>query len=405
MLSLLVLSWRNLWRNRRRTLITLGALTLGTFGIVAMDSYRTSVFKDLTRTITAQLVGHIQIHAHGYQASPSVDNVVKNPRAVEAKVAGSIPGAVTERRVIGAGLAGAGDSSAGVMIAGVQPGLGMGDLHIVRGAGLPQKAAHTVVLGTGLADQLGVDVGGEVVLVGQAADGSVANDRYTVAGVADAGTTEMNATAVFLDIADAQDFFGLGDGVDQLVVHLPPEDDDDVAAVMPALKNALDLRTLEALSWNELLPELTGTIEAKKQGQYGIDFIVFLIVALGVLNAMTMATFERTRELGVMLALGTRPRRLLAMIVLEALLQGALGLVAGVALTWVATLVIGDISFGAMSNGDMMGVRLPSTVHLTMHVKAIWGAAITIFFTMLAGGFLPALRAARLPAVDAMRAD
>ncbi|HEY4223055.1 MAG TPA: ABC transporter permease, partial [Myxococcota bacterium] len=329
---LLALAWRNLWRNSRRTLITLSALTLGTAGVIGLTSYRESTFKEMVQTITAQLVGDIQIHAKGYQASPSIEGVVQNAVGVEATIAGALPGARTERRVLGAGLAGAGESSTGALIMGVEAGEGMGSFDIVTGKNLTPDVAgqapqHQAVLGTELAAQLGVHVGDDIILVGQAADGSVANDRYQVVGTADAGTTELNATAVFLGIKDAQDFFGLGDGVHQLVVHLPKLKSAEAEAVpLATLKNALDLRTLEAMSWNQLLPELTGTLAAKRQGQYSVDFIIFLIVALGVLNAMTMSTFERTRELGVMLALGTRPRRIVAMIGLEALLQGLLGL-------------------------------------------------------------------------------
>jgi ABC-type lipoprotein release transport system permease subunit len=402
---LVALAWRNIWRNRRRTLITLAALSLGSFGIVAMHSFRESVFVQLAQNITAQLVGDIQIHGKGWQASPEIGNLVKDPIAIEAKLSSTLPDAKTEKRVLGAGLAGSKDNSAGVMIMGVQPGIGAGDLDVKKGAPLPAQAARTVVIGTGLAGELGVDVGGELVLVGQAADGSVANDRYTVAGLCDAGTEELNATAVFLHIKDAQDFFGLGDGVHELIVHLPPGNAEHEAKPLNALKTALDLRTVEAMSWNELLPELTGTIDAKRRGQYGMDFVIFLIVALGVLNAMTMATFERTREFGVMLALGTRPRRILALVVLEALLQGALGLLVGGGLAALGVLAMGDLHMAALSQGDMLGVRMPSTVHISLDAGSMLAAAITAFSTMLVGGLLPALRASRLPAVEAMRAD
>src|ERR1043165_9055992 len=110
------MAWRNLWRNRRRTLITLAALVLGSFGIVAMHSWRDSIFTTLTGNITAQLVGDIQIHGNGYQASPTIENVVKEPLQVQAQLASSLPGATAERRVLGAGLGGSKDSSAGVLI-------------------------------------------------------------------------------------------------------------------------------------------------------------------------------------------------------------------------------------------------------------------------------------------------
>lgn len=402
---LVQLAWRNLWRNRRRTFINLLALALGVMGIVTLQSYRESAFSQMLESITTQLVGHIQVHGRGYQASPEIGNVVADPVTIEATLKGALPGVIPERRVLGAGLVGTEDTAAGAMVMGVQPG--HGSFSVVRGAGLsatpPGATPAEALLGVDLGAQLGVDVGGEVVLVGQAADGSVANDRYRVVGLADAGTFELNATAVFLRLEDAQSFFGLGDGVHQLVLRLPG-DDEDLAAPLASARAALDLKALEALSWSEMLPELKSTIELKRQGQHSIDVIVFLIVGLGVLNTMTMSVFERTREIGVMLALGTRPRRMLALIVTEALLQGLLGLLAGLALSAALLYGIGGIDLGGLAAGDVMGIRFPARVELHVPSSAVLSATLTILATMFAGGLLPAIRAARLVPVDAMRA-
>ena len=397
---LVVFAWRNLWRNARRTIITLSALTMGVVSIIGVRSYREATFKQMTATITRELVGNFQVHAKGYQRSPDVGSVVKDPRAIEAVIAGAVPGARAERRVLGAALSGAGDVSSGVLISGLVPGARA--LDIRRGRALGPTAAREVVVGLDLAEQLGVDVGGELALVGQAMDGSVANGRYRVVGVADAGTFELNATAVFLHIEDAQSFFGLGEGVHELVVRLPEGHDDDLPHALSAVRAALDLATLEALSWNEIMPELSGTMESKRKSQGALDFIIFFIVALGVLNAMTMATFERTRELGVMLALGTRPRRIVALIVAESLLQGALAIVAGTAVTAAAFWAIGDLHMGEAFSGDFVGMRLPSVIHLTIQGASVKAATFTAFSTVFVGGLWPALRAARLSPVEAM---
>lgn len=399
---LVQLAWRNLWRNRRRTVITLAALVLGVLGIVTLQSYRESAFAQMVESITTQLVGHIQVHGRGYQDAPDIGTVVADPVTVEATITGVLPGVRAERRVLGAGLVGTRDTAAGAMVLGVQAG--GGSFTVTKGHGLDEAALAPApaVLGVDLAAQLGVDVGGEVVLVGQAADGSVANDRYLVVGLGDAGTFELNATAVFLRLADAQSFFGLGAGVHQLVLRLPT-DDEDVAAQLAATRAALDLKALEALSWNEMLPELQSTIRVKRQGQHSIDVIVFLIVGLGVLNAMTMAVFERTREIGVMLALGTRPRRMLALIVMEAVLQGVLGLVIGLALAAALLYGAGSVDLGDIASGDVMGIRFPSHVTLRLPMSAVVSASVTIVVTMFVGGLLPAVRAARLVPVDAMR--
>jgi putative ABC transport system permease protein len=396
---MLRLAWRNLWRNSRRTLITLTAVSLGTAGIVGITSYRESAFGTMMRAITEQLVGHLQVHGRGYQESPEVGNVVPNPIAVEASLQHVLPGVHAERRVLGAGLGGSADASSGVLITGLEPGATL-MLTVKEGRLLGPEPKKEAVIGVDLAEQLGITVGSELVLVGQAADGSTANDRFTVVGLADAGTAELNASAVFLHLKDAQDFFGLGEGVHELVLRLPT-DEEDVSGPLATARAALDLKTLEAMSWNELLPELKGTMQQKRQSQGAVDFVLFFIVALGVLNAMTMSTFERTREFGVMLALGTRPSRIVRLVVTEALLQGVIGLAAGVAGVSLVLAAIGTLHLSSM--GDVAGVRVPSEIHLRLATQAVRSAAFTVLISMLGAGLIPAVRASRLQAADAVR--
>ena len=225
---LLKLAWRNIWRNKRRTILSVLALSLGVTAIVALHSFREVANEEMIRGVTSGLVGHVQVHGRGYQEAPEIGNVVSDAVAVEAKLAGALPGAETERRVLGAGLAGAGEAAAPVMVMGIEPRnpAVRALLTIESGRGLAGGPANEVVIGSSLARELGLPPGGELVLVGQAADGSLANDRFTVVGTADAGSAEANATAVFLHLADAQSFFALGEGVHQVIVRLPTDEED-----------------------------------------------------------------------------------------------------------------------------------------------------------------------------------
>lgn len=391
MTVLIQLAWRNIWRNTRRTLITMTALALGVLGIVFLHSYRESMYGQMVRGITAGLLGDLQVHGRGYQETPSVETVVKHPAVVEARLAQALPGAKTERRVLGAALAGAGDSSSPVMVIGAQAGSALRTVVEGREVRAPREA----VLGRDLAKDLGVKLGGEVVVVGQAADGSVANDRYTVVGTAESGSVELDSSALFLGLADAQAFFGLEDGVHQLVVRLPVEK-EDFSTEVSALRGALDLATLEALSWTEMLPELKATMAQKRSGQHLVDFLVFLIVALGVLNAITMSTFERTHELGLMGALGTRRGRILRLVMTEALLQGLVAFAVGFALAAALIFGIGTVHLEGLSSQDLMGARLPDTVRLALNGTAVASAALTALLTVTLGAIIPAVRAARL---------
>lgn len=119
---LMAMAWRNVWRNARRSLITMTALSLGVAGLVGLYSYREKANELIVRDITTGLMGHLQVHGRGYQDAPSISTVVAQPKQVEAVLQGTLPGAKAERRVVGAGLAGANDASAPVMVLGLEPG-------------------------------------------------------------------------------------------------------------------------------------------------------------------------------------------------------------------------------------------------------------------------------------------
>lgn len=396
---LLAIAWRNVWRNARRSLITMSALALGVAGIVSIYSYREVANEAIVSDITAGLVGHLQVHARGYQDAPAVGLVVARPLEVQAALQGALPGATAERRVIGAGLAGSGDRSSPVMVLGVEPGAS--SLYRLA-SGREPAAGKEVLVGRDLAAELELKEGSELVLVGQAADGSVANDRYTVSGTFSSSSAELDGTAVALPLTEAQSFFSLGEGVHQVVVRLKTQK-EDVSSEAEALRAALDVKTLEALSWSEMLPQMKSSIDTKRRNQRLIDFVVFLIVGLGVFNAMAMAVFERTRELGVLGALGTRPRRILAMVMVESLWQGLLAFVAGVGLASAILYGIGSVDLGAQMGGDVMGVRMPAHLVLRLDPGSLFGAAVTAFSTALLGALLPAVRAMRLKPVEALR--
>jgi ABC-type lipoprotein release transport system permease subunit len=401
---LLKLASRNIWRNTRRTTISLLALALGVTAIVTIHSFREVAHEEMIRSVTRGLIGHLQVHGLGYQESPETSNVVRDAAAVETRLRQVLPGAETERRVLGAGLAGAGDAAAPVMVMGIEPGNPGSSslLAIEAGRGLGGSPRREVVLGTGLARELGVSPGGEMILVAQAADGSLANDRFEVVGTADAGSSQANLTAVFLHLSDAQSFFAVGEGVHQVVVRLPTEE-EDLSHPVSLLRGAVDLSALEVLAWTDILPDLKSAIDAKRKNSRVIDVIVFLIVALGVLNTMTMSTFERTREFGVMSSLGTRRGRILAMVLVEAVLQGIIGFTLGVAFSWALLHGMGTADLSAFAGSDMLGARMPDMLRLSVHHASVTTAALTTLLTMLSGALLPAIRASRLKPVEATR--
>ena len=402
---LLKMAWRNIWRKKKRSLITMTALAGGVLGIMFIHSFGEGVWGAVIKMTTSAFLGHMQVRGNGWEDEPAIYKTVPDPIAVEAALKQTLPDAATLPRVMGFGLAAGEELSTGVMIMGLDPARERGSsdlLAIQRGRDLGDVAAREIVVGEDLATQLELELDEELVLLGQAADGSMANDLYKVVGLADAGTQEMNGGAVFLHLADAQEFFALENGVHQILVNLDGNP-EEVSGPLAALRGALDLKALEVLSWNEIAPELEAVVRQKRGGWKFFDFIVFFIVGLGVFNVMAMSTFERTRELGIMASLGTRRRRIVGLILTEAMLLGAVSLVVGIALALALLYGVGTVDLSAMAEQDLMGFRFPSHIEARPTSAAFINATATVVLTTLAGAIWPAWKASRLKPVDAVR--
>ncbi len=399
------LAWRNLGRNRRRTSIAVAALALGTTALIVTHSFAETSYAAMIDLATRGLLGHVQVHVAGYQAEPAIGSLVKDRATVCALIDRTVPQGTVLSRVAGAGLAASESRSVGVVIIGVEPAPEAEHsdmLQIALGRTLSSAPAREVVVGTRLARRLKVQPGAELVLLSEGADGSIANDVYTVVGLSTGGgTTETGGNAVFLHLGDAQEFFALGEGVHQLVVQLPPGADARAAA--HRVRSALPAGH-EALAWQEMAPDAERGIEADRRGTFAMDLIVFLLVVLGMFNAMTMATFERTFELGVMTAIGTRPQRIFGIIIVESLLLGAFSFIAGAALAAAIIALLPPIDLSdAWGGADFAGVALPSVIHVRLAPLALAMGVVTATCTCVVGGLYPAWRAARMRPVDAMR--
>lgn len=404
---LLRMAWRNIGRKTRRTALTVAALSVGTAALVFTHAYAESSYAMMIDVVTRGYLGQMQIHGKGYNDDPDLYTTVPHPEAVERRLADVLPGATASRRVTGVALAAGDDRSSGAIVLGIQPERERAStrlVHIVRGHELSAYPAHEALLADSLAKRLRVTLGADLLLLGQAADGSIANDVYTVVGTTGgAASVELAEGTVFLNLADAQDLFALDGRVHQIVVNL--DDGLEPREAAATLREALQAQwsDLEVMSWNEMFPELEIGIEADRKGTYAMDVIILLIVVLGVFNTMTMATYERIRELGILQSIGMSGGRVVALILSEALFLGLIGLGLGLALGAAITYGIGSIDYSAFEGADILGVQMPRELVLRVSPLALVAPSLTTVVTCLLGGLWPALKASRLQPAAAVR--
>lgn len=401
------MAFRNLLRQRRRSLLTgitmvigfiLFALTVGTLE----GSWGTMV-----EIITRDHTGHAQIHAKGYLDRPSLYKNFADTPELYATLAKEPAVAAVTPRIRSAALAFVGMKTTGIELIGIDPERERAVTRLANkvrdGAFLPAAAAKQALIGRNVADVLKAPVGSELTLISQGADGSVANDLFTVVGILGDAKDASEQNRVYLHIADAQEYLTLGGKVHEIaLLYRDRKKVEPATGRVGAAIAAAGFRDLSAESWMEVEPEFYRTMQADKKGGDIQMLIVLLIVAVGVLNTVLMAVLERTREYGVMAAIGTSPRRLFSLIVIE---TGMLALLSSLLGAFLASFALWYFAAVGITYPEPVTVAGYSLTTLTADITpaAYYKPFLIIFLTALLVSMIPALRAARIKPVDALR--
>ncbi|MCB9797278.1 MAG: ABC transporter permease [Alphaproteobacteria bacterium] len=406
-MQLLRLAWRNTWRNSRRSIVTIAAMAFALFVMILYSGLVTGMMQGMKDDVLDLEVGDMQAYAPGYQDNPSLYTTMKQPtplvEALEAE------GYRVSPRLLGGGLAASGEASSGVSIRGLDvardAGVGTIQEHVSRGQWLDPADPKGVVVGWRLAKTLGVDVGGELILISQAADGSMANGLYSVRGVLSTVGDGTDRGGLFVTEAAFRELLVLPEGAHQLILRSPPGAELD-AALSEA--QAVAQRTgveADIKSWRQMMPMIAQWLDASAGLMVFIYFIVYLAIAILILNAMLMAVFERVKEFGVMKALGMSPMQVLALIIAESGVQVALGLIIGGVLAAPAALYLSaeGIQVGALAGMDLMGMSMPPVWRGVYTVDTVTGPVVALVIIVSLAIVYPALKGAFVRPVEAMR--
>jgi putative ABC transport system permease protein len=409
--TLFRLAFRNLGRNRRRTFITVGAIAFGLTMIHLMIGIQTGSYDEMTRQAVSAMSGHVVVQERGFAERNDDDLVVTGTPELVARLQERFPDAIIAPRLVLGGLLSSARASSGVGLVGIeaQAEATVQDLgaKVTEGEYLGGDG-RGILLGEALARTLGVELGDRVVYMGQHGGATEMNSKlFRVSGLFRTGATELDAFGAFVDLAAAQDAFGQPGVSHRVTVHLDdPTASDETAAATAAL--LADRADLVALTWREAMPELYGLIQLDRVSGDVMLVILGLIVAMGVLNTVFMSVLERTREFGVMLAIGLKPGRLATTILLEGVTIGLIGAVSGLVIGLLATwpLVVWGLDYSGFIGSDTMetgGVTISAIIYARYNP---WRLAVytvgAVVFTTLAAAY-PASYVARLEPVDAMR--
>ncbi len=501
-------AWRNLWRHKRRSLITAFAMAIGVALCMSMIAWTDGMYAEMFKVMVEQQLGHVQVHHAAYPGKGLVFDSLEDREALLAEIDGMAGTVAAGPRIDGFALLGGETKSAGGQLIGIDPARHrkVSNVHerMVDGEFLSDDPSKQIIIGYQLAEEIEVGLGDEVVAVTQATDGSTGNDLYTVVGTYKTGDVSMDQFGGFLHIADAEELLYLYDQAHGITVLTEHADDVEaytlalraqVSREVPLLVNhddtgyeyelecpevvdetvtdeavdasvdatpdaaaetgkptitqgtleagasmeledaagctllvderlrrdlhaesvcvieggALDCEAVQVQSWWEASPATAQMMGMSDFTAYFMLAIVFAVAAFGVVNTMMMSVYERTREMGVLRALGLRKGKLVWLVVFESFflagLAATIGLAIGGALDWY--IVVHGLDFsGSMPDGfSWEGVMLDPVMKGLVRPSSVILPVVAVFVVSILSSLWPAWRATRLQPVTAIREE
>lgn len=400
---LTTVAWRNVWRNHRRTLIMLAAIAVGVWSMVWLTAIMRGMVDQMIKDSIENFTGHIQIHALGYRDDPAIENSMPTPDdALKATLADprikswstrvKVPGVVTSER-----------ESMGITIVGIDPEAEHDILFlekdITEGRNLESADDKGVVIGKKLAERLETRLGRRIVIMSQDPENNIVDRGFRVIGIFD---TEMEATEtgfVFIGKNYAQRILKMGTDVSELalITNSYRNLGNLVASVQASAQS------LEVLPWDKLDP-YTGTMLGVIDGFVLVWFVVvFVAMSFGLLNTLLMAVFERTREIGLIQALGMKPNLILLQVLIESFFLLSIGLLMGNLLAWLTLIPIADgWDISGLGTQGLEYAGMSSILYPVVLTSDVVTSNIVVIVLGLIASLYPAWRAARYVPVEAI---
>ncbi len=406
------MAWRNLWRHKRRTWLTIGAMIFSNLLLVFLISLQFGSYRMMIDNTLKSYTGHLQIQQKQYNDDQKIRNSFGAIVPLANDIRKQLGSAKITTRVAARGVAFAMTSSKersyGLQIIGVEPQFepGVSTLPglISKGRYFADFNAEEIIIGSILARNLRVDIGDELTLLGSGRDGSFAAGVVIVTGIFDSGNADIDRLMAQLPLGYFQSLFSMAGHGHNIVINA-----DDLTLVSDLQQEVSSLlgnrKELALLNWNDLQPGLQQAIQADMASAWFMYIILIVLVAFSVLNTQLMSVLERTREFGIMMALGLKPVRLGTLVITETFIMSTLGLAIGAALGTALAWYLSIVGFSYPGMEEMAGkFNLPDRIYPSLSLLSIFLGPGIVFICSLLAALYPALRLFFLQPVSAMRA-
>lgn len=402
---IIIMAWRNIWRNKVRSLIIMGSVALGLIaGLFVLSLYK-GILRDRVNTVIREEVAHLQIHHPKFKEDYDPQFVVEAGRGMIGFLDDMDEVEAFTTRTIAQGMVATGTGSSGIQIVGVNPeqenSVSRLSSKIIKGDGFKTVKRNQVIVGKKLADKLHLKVNSKAILTFTDGESNIISAAFRVAAIYQTDNTPLDERIAFVRQQDLNPLLSMGEAFHEVAVIL--KDDDSVAAAKTDLAGAFP--SLKVETWEELSPETRLMIDTTDQYSYIFIAIIMFALSFGIINSMLMAVLERSREIGMLLALGMNRVRVFTMILTETIFLTLSGTPVGILATW---LIVSFYSRNGLDIAGVGGEAMTSFGFGTMIYPAFpWEKmatemAIVTGAAMIASLF-PALKAIRLRPVEALQ--
>ena len=332
-MMLIKLAWRNIWRNKKRSLITITAIVVAVFLSITMRSLQLGMYDNMIGNVVGSFSGYIQVHSNGFWDEQIIDNAFEANSELLNKVEATNGVSNIIKRVQSGSLSSSGDLSKFVFITGIEPEkeklLTNWEKRLLKGE-LIVDSSKTINIGKGVASFYELEVGDTLVFIGQGYHGMQAVGAYPVSGILDMKNPRLNNISVFMSLSLAQEFLSADNLITHLVIDKKEYENEKEIAL--ALSSSLE-DGYEVMTWQKMMPELEQTIQADSAGGLIMVFILYMIITFGIFGTVLMMTQERKYEFGVVISIGMKKIKLIATMVYETIFLSTFGVLLGVFLS------------------------------------------------------------------------
>jgi ABC-type lipoprotein release transport system permease subunit len=401
---LLKLAWRNIFRNKRRTILSGIAIGIGLASLIFTDALMIGMKESMIRSATGTFLGQAQIHAKGFRETLEVEKTIHDLDDVTMQLNNDPAVNHYAVRTQAFGMITSPANVSSVIFYGIEPEMEKHiskiDDAIRKGSYLAKDTTGRLLIGSRLADTMEVDVDDRVVITtAQATTGELSQEMFRIGGIFRFNVKEMDSGMVFMNLEKARSILGLGNNAHEIAVTFH---DIDQNAEILSFQKKYSRNGNEALGWRDLLKELDAVLKLSDFSKYIIALILFGIVALIILNTLFTSLYERLFEFGVLRAIGTRPSRLASIVLMEALSLSAVSALFGIITGLVATYIFSK--YGIDYRGiEFAEVTFRELIYPVMTINQYIEYPVWIMFFSLVAGLYPALFAARLVPARVLR--